>query len=92
MLLLLLESAESLAILAKASLDAALLFLLQTAISSEIDAEVSAELVLSHEELVGQPVLVVASERSPNHRSLDLRSPNRLEGIYLELVAGLSHL
>jgi hypothetical protein len=90
--LLLLQEVEGGAVLAEAGLDARLLILAEGAADLEVQAEVSAESVLSRNGRVVLPVFMILEEGALEDGVGHLNCPDGLEGVDFELVTWLSHI
>ena len=92
MTLLLLQEVEGGAVLAEAGLDARLLILAEGAADLEVQAEVSAESVLSRDGRVVLPVFMILEKGALEDGVGHLNCPDGLEGVDFELVTWLSHI
>ena len=92
MTLLLLQEVEGGAVLAEAGLDTRLLILAEGAANLEVQAEVSAESVLSRDGRVVLPVFMILEKGALEDGVGHLNCPDGLEGVDFELVTWLSHI
>ena len=90
--LLLLQEVEGGAVLAEAGLDARLLILAEGAADLEVQAEVSAESVLSRDGRVVLPVFMILEEGALEDWVGHLNCSDGLKGVDFELVTWLSHI